>query len=159
MAYSYKKDFLGKWMKKNGITPYALAEVLHLKSTNNILMWAGINPPRATKKEPKEDQEWLPLIHILRLCNHYPELRMSDFIENVEEPKLKKRKVASVNDDAEAVRREYEKRLADQERLMRTTIDAQRETIEAMKVTIEALRGTQKNSDHRTLTIAADDEP
>ena len=62
--------------------------------------------------------------------------------------------------DIEAVRQEYERKLANLERLMQGTIDAQRETIEAQKITIEALsRGgfkKEKDGDYHTHQMAAE---
>ena len=128
MSYRYKKDFLGKWMKKKGITSYALMDILHLKSTNNIDMWAGLKPPRKTKNKPKEDQEWLPLLHIIRLCNHYPDLKFSDFIENAEEPKTVRRRQRPTEDIGEES--------------LRDVIEAQRQTIAALQQTVAAQQET-----------------
>lgn len=89
MSYIYKKEFLGQWMRENGITPYALMDVLGVKSVNNIMDWAGIKPKPRGKKTPKEDDGWLPLVHILKICNTQG-LPLSSFIENAEDEPAKK---------------------------------------------------------------------
>lgn len=145
MSYVYKRDFLGKWMKKNGITSYALAEILHLKSTNNIDMWAGFKPPRETKKEPKEDQDWLPLIHILRMCNHYPDLKLSDFIENAEDPKPARRR--QEKDNVESALRQIIDALKEAIASHKKTIAAQEETIRNQKLAIDMLQQKQNRTE------------
>lgn len=85
MSLYFKKEFLGEWMKSRKITSYAMMNILGLKSVNHIEIWAGIKPPAPTQK-PKEDQGWLPLVHILKIINRYPDdVKLSDFIGNAED--------------------------------------------------------------------------
>ena len=87
MAYFYKKDFFGKWKRKYGISTSELTRVLDLNSPDKIRIWAGEKalPKVNNEKLKEEDRGWIPLKHILRLCNHY-DLKLSDFIGNAEEP-------------------------------------------------------------------------
>ena len=56
-------------------------------SPDKIRIWAGEKalPKVNNEKLKEEDRGWIPLKHILRLCNHY-DLKLSDFIGNAEEP-------------------------------------------------------------------------
>ena len=105
MAYFYKKDFFGKWKRKNGISTAELSRVLEFNSPDKIRIWAGEKalPEVNNGKLKDEDRGWLPLKHILKLCNHYG-LKISDFIENAEEPVPQKKK--SDNKELEALRAE-----------------------------------------------------
>ncbi len=87
MAYFYKKDFFGKWKRKYGISTSELTRVLDFNSPDKIRIWAGEKalPKVNNEKLKEEDRGWIPLKHILRLCNHY-DLKLSDFIGNAEEP-------------------------------------------------------------------------
>ena len=87
MAYTYKKDFFGKWKRQHGISTSELTRVLNFNSPDKIRIWAGEKalPEVNNEKLKEEDRGWIPLKHILRLCNHYG-LKLSDFISNAEEP-------------------------------------------------------------------------
>lgn len=82
MAYTYKKDFFGKWKRQHGISTSELTRVLNFNSPDKIRIWAGEKalPEVNNEKLKEEDRGWIPLKHILRLCNHYG-LKLSDFIE------------------------------------------------------------------------------
>lgn len=92
MGYFYKKDFFGKWKRENGISTAELTRVLDFNSPDKIRIWAGEKElPEVTNVRLKEeDRGWIPLKHIIRLCNHYG-LKLSDFIGNAEEPSPQKR--------------------------------------------------------------------
>ena len=85
MAYTYKKDFFGKWKRQHGISTSELTRVLNFNSPDKIRIWAGEKalPEVNNEKLKEEDRGWIPLKHILKLCNHYG-LKLSDFIEKLE---------------------------------------------------------------------------
>ena len=93
MAYTYKKDFFGKWKRQHGISTSELTRVLNFNSPDKIRIWAGEKalPEVNNEKLKEEDRGWIPLKHILKLCNHYG-LKLSDFIGNAEEPAPQKGK-------------------------------------------------------------------
>lgn len=86
--YRYKKEFLGEFMRRKGLSAYALKDVLGIKSVNHIDVWSG-KKPLPELERPKEDQGWLPLVHILKICNTYPnDVTLGDFIEGADESDL-----------------------------------------------------------------------
>ena len=106
MAYFYKKDFFGKWKKQKGVSTQELTRVLDFNSPDKIRIWAGEKalPEVSNGKLRDEDRGWIPLKHILRLCNHYG-LKLSDFIGNAEEPEpQKQRKQGGNNKELEAMK-------------------------------------------------------
>lgn len=183
--YIYKKEFFGEWLRKSKVKR---ADVRHLLGSSNeerIQVWALEKPLPPTKRGDKDGEEraMLPLKHILKLCNHY-DLSLSDFIENADEPQVKKRRGQGSDDSQEvrdmrlellearadhlqqmasqqeqarcredAIRQEYEQKIAELKRLMQTTIDAQHETILSLREQIER---TKKEGDHHPYKIAAD---
>ena len=108
MAYTYKKDFFGKWKRQHGISTSELTRVLNFNSPDKIRIWAGEKalPEVNNEKLKEEDRGWIPLKHILRLCNHYG-LKLSDFIENAEEPAPHKKAKADSR-DFDTIRMELE---------------------------------------------------
>lgn len=183
-CYRYKKEFLGKWMKENGLSSYAVADILGLKSVNNIEVWAGQKPPRATQK-PKEDQEWMPLIHILRICNT-KDIPLSSFIEDVQDEQMVAKrqrrdrettskqalelKEAELNHERETrrlmeqhqeemrlLREEHKKAMEKQEQMMQRTIDSQLAQIKMMQERLDGV-GTKK-SGYQPMGIAAETNP
>lgn len=130
--YNYKKEFLGEFMRERGITSAQLKKVLGLESQDKIDMWAGRRPLPETRS-PKEDRGWLPLKHILRICNHY-DLPLASFIENAEEPPLRRsRRQAKPDLPADS------RQVID---ALRMTIESQKETIAAQQQAIESQRQT-----------------
>ena len=106
MAYFYKKDFFGKWKKQKGVSTQELTRVLDFNSPDKIRIWAGEKalPEVSNGKLRDEDRGWIPLKHILRLCNHYG-LKLSDFIGNAEEPEpQRQRKQGGSNKELEAMK-------------------------------------------------------
>lgn len=143
MAYRYKKEFFGEWLRGSNIRREEIKQVLGSSNGNNLQVWLGERDPEPLKDAAKDtgDRAWLPLRHILKLCNHYG-LHLSDFIENAEEPPVRQRRGPKTEEDTiENLKEKYEKQMADQQNMMQAAIDAQRETIEAQRETIAALRG------------------
>lgn len=154
--YKFKKDFFGQWMKKKGLTSYAMMDILGLKSTNHIDVWAGIKPPRDVQS-PKEDQGWLPLVHILKICNRFPdEVSLSDFIENAEEPRQRKRQTKSDTETLAAVKEAYQAALDAKEGALAAkdeTIAAQRETIAALQTALGRKGGATAFAGEKTTAV------
>ena len=139
MAYNYKKEFFRDWYEKNkkSIRKEDLKIVLKTSSANNLQYWLLEKPlPPLKEGQPDTgDRDWLPLRCILRLCNHYG-LRLSDFIENAEEPRQRKRQTKSETETLAAVKEAYQEALAAKEEALAAkneTIRAQQETIEMLK--------------------------
>ena len=121
MGLYFKKEFLGQWMKSRGITSYAMKEILGLKSVNHIEVWAGIKPPPPANK-PKEDQGWLPLIHILKIINRFPDdVKLSDFIGNAED--ITPTRSRQVKADIAKMQRQQEELSALREQLLKSRLD------------------------------------
>lgn len=131
--YVYQKDFLGQWMQDNGVKLADVRRVLGLEGTDKIKVWAGQTPPAEIKTE-REDRGWLPLKHILKLCNHY-DLPISSFIVNAEEPPTKK--IRSTTPSATADKEATALRLE----LLQTKLDHQQE--------INALQTAQQQREDR----------
>ena len=147
--YSYKKDFFGQWKRKNNVSLADLSTVLGTSARDKIKMWAGEAelPEVKDGEKPQEDRGWLPLKHIIRLCNYYEDLKFSDFIENAEEPRQAKpvrRHQSKVGDDTLAtVREAYETATAAMKETISTlkaTIKSQEQTIRSHEQTIKALQ-------------------
>lgn len=78
-------------MRRKGLSAYALKDVLGIKSVNHIDVWSG-KKPLPELERPKEDQGWLPLVHILKICNTYPnDVTLGDFIEGADEDVLQEK--------------------------------------------------------------------
>lgn len=91
--YKYKKDFFGEWVRRNKIKREEIKRVLGTSSGNNLQLWLGEKEPKPLQDITKDtdDRAWLPLRHILKICNHYG-LRLADFIENADEPESRPRR-------------------------------------------------------------------
>ncbi|MBP5714777.1 MAG: hypothetical protein J6X07_08790 [Prevotella sp.] len=142
MAYNYKKEFFRDWYEKNkkSIRKEDLKIVLKTSSANNLQYWLLEKPlPPLKEGQPDTgDRDWLPLRCILRLCNHYG-LRLSDFIENAEEPRQRKRQTKSETKTLAAVKEAYQAALDAKEEALTAkdeTIAAQRETIAALQTAL-----------------------
>ena len=124
MAYVYKKDFFGSWKKKKGISTAEIGRVLNFNSPDKIRIWAGEKELAEVNSTKLKDEErgWIPLKHILRLCNHYG-LKISDFIENAEEPAQPKRQKTEGSTD----NRHRQQLTALQMELLQTKLDHQQE--------------------------------
>lgn len=120
--YSYNRDFLGEWMRKEGIKLADVKRVLGLEGSDKIKMWAGQTPLPDVKND-RDDRGWMPLKHILKICNHF-DLPLSSFIVNAEEPVTKK--IRSARQQATADDRAAESQAIRLE-LLQTRLDHQRE--------------------------------
>ena len=117
--YKYKKEFFATFMQKNKIRREEIKRVLGTSSGNNLQLWLGEREPEPLQDPSKDtgDRAWLPLRHILKLCNHYG-LHLSDFIENAEEPEVKQRRQATRTTTSQDLRT-----AAIQQQLMQQRID------------------------------------
>lgn len=98
MAYKYKKEFFRDWYikMKGKVKKEDLKRVLRTSSANNIQLWLLEKDPPPLKEGQTDtgDRDWLPLRCILHLCNEYG-LKISDFIEDADEPGKPKRRTES----------------------------------------------------------------
>ena len=135
MDYHYKKEFFRDWYARNKgkITKKEILQVIRTTSANNLQIWMLEKEPAPMKDGQTDtgDRDWLPLRCILRLCNHYG-LRLSDFIENAEEPRQRKRQTKSETETLATVKEAYQVALAAKDE----TIAAQRETIAALQTAL-----------------------
>ena len=137
MAYYYKKEFFRDWFDKNNRPGLKeeLKDVLGTSSGNSLQYWLLQKEPPKLNDPTKDtgDRDWLPLRCILRLLNHYPDLKLSDFIEGAENFKSKKQKVVKADSETlAAVKEAYKTALKEKEETasaLRQTIKAQQETI------------------------------
>lgn len=131
MVYRYKKEFLRDFFYKKKMKKKDLMHILDTSSANNVNVWLLERAPLPLKEGQKDtgDREWLPLRCIIYLLNRFPELRISDFIEGVEDPpqieKVKYEleyqrninKLCEKNRDREDhIRAQYEQKIAQYER-------------------------------------------
>ena len=148
MAYNYNKEFFRDWFKrmKGKVRKEDLKRVLRTSSANNIQLWLLEKEPPPLKEGQTDtgDRDWLPLRCILYLCNEYG-LKISDFIEDAEEPAPAKKRRA---DDRE--QRQFESR----------TLDAIREAyqiaLQSKEDEIQAMRQLINNQEHTISTLQAE---
>lgn len=84
--YRFKKEFLGQWMQENKISANMLAKILGVKSVNNIYEWAGLRSDN-NETNQSDNRGWLPLRHIISICNHF-NLPITSFFEMDDSAKL-----------------------------------------------------------------------
>lgn len=145
--YKYKKEFFAEWMTKNKIKREEIKRVLNTSSGNNLQLWLGEREPEPLQDPTKDtgDRAWLPLRHILKLCNHYG-LLLSDFIENAEEPEVKQRRTSTKTTNATAaplqqqLLQERIDHLQETKNHLETIISTQAETIQSLREQLAVLR-------------------
>lgn len=139
--YKYKKEFFAEWKTRNKIKPEEIKRVLKTSSGNNLQLWLGEREPKPLKDPTKDtgDRAWLPLRHILKLCNHYG-LALSDFIENAEEPEAKPRLASATPSIQQQLLQERIDHLQEAKNHLETIISTQAETIQSLREQIALLR-------------------
>lgn len=163
--YSYKKEFFKNWFEKKNktLTKAKLGNVLGTSPMNSLQYWLLEKelPPLKDPSKDTGDRDWLPVRCILLLCNYFPDLKLSDFIENAEDVVIKRKantqekgdkatrlelleeKLAHQQDmnalQQKMLEREkelqdsYERRMTELRQTMQRTIDAQLQTINMLK--------------------------
>lgn len=155
MKYRYNKFFFGEWMRQNRYMIKDIIAVLGTSSYQSANRWMSGAP--------------MPVDAILKLCNNFPELKVSDFIIGYEEGSngmanqaelLDPRSVTELETkhaaEIESVKADYEKRLADQQKLMQGTIDSQLLTIRTQQLLIQQLRGEQSPTNKSSTWMVAE---
>lgn len=139
--YRYKKEFFPQWFEENKVKKEEIKRVLNTSSGNNLQIWLGEREPKPLQDPSKDtgDRAWLPLRHILKLCNHY-DLSLSDFIENAEEPEANPCRASATPSIQQQQLQERVDHLLETKKNMEAIISTQAETIQALREQIALLR-------------------